>query len=168
MGCTQTNPPERCTSVPPQYLFDPYKKNRAPPREGTVRLNENRFSLLGPDNILVSGKLANGGVASVHIASNPWAGSGYRMEIYGREGTLVASSNEAPNQDGLVLHGAQKGNDLAGLEILAKFTNVLEGMPRGAPFNVGQMYYQFGQSILSGDPCQPDFAAAVYAMRSAG
>ncbi|MCI0786130.1 MAG: Gfo/Idh/MocA family oxidoreductase, partial [Chloroflexi bacterium] len=28
-----------------------------------------------PDNILVSGKLANGGVGSVHIASNPWAGS---------------------------------------------------------------------------------------------
>ncbi len=39
-----------------------------------------------PDNILVSGKLASGGVASVHIASNPFAGSGYRMEIYGREG----------------------------------------------------------------------------------
>ena len=31
-----------------------------------------------PDNILVSGKLASGGVASVHIASNPFAGSGYR------------------------------------------------------------------------------------------
>ena len=123
--------------------------------------NKEMVDVTSPDNILVSGKLANGGVASVHIASNPWAGSGYRMEIYGREGTLVASSDEAPNQDGLVLHGAQKGNDLAALEVPARFTNVLEGMPRGAPFNVGQMYYQFGQSIVSGDPCQPDFAAAV-------
>jgi hypothetical protein len=26
---------------------------------------------------------------------------------------------------------------------------------------VGQMYYQFGQSILSGDECQPDFYTAV-------
>ena len=34
-------------------------------------------------------------------------------------------------------------------------------MPRGAAFNVGQMYYQFGRSIHSGDPCQPDFATAV-------
>ena len=114
-----------------------------------------------PDNILVSGRLANGGVASVHIASNPWAGSGYRMEIYGREGTLVVSSDESPNHDGVKLRGAQGGNQLPDLEIPSKFTNVLEGMPRGAPYNVGQMYYQFGQSIRSGDPCQPDFNTAV-------
>ena len=114
-----------------------------------------------PDNILVSGKLANGGVASVHIASNPWAGSGYRMEIYGREGTLVASSAESPNQDGVRLQGAQGGNQLDDLEIPDKYTYVLEGMPRGAAYNVGQMYYQFGEAIRSGEICQPDFNTAV-------
>ena len=114
-----------------------------------------------PDNILVSGKLASGGVASVHVANNPWAGSGYRMEIYGREGTLVVSSEESPNHDGLRLRGAQGGNTLEELEIPGKYTNVLEGMPRGAPYNVGQMYYQFGQSIRSGQACQPDFNTAV-------
>jgi predicted dehydrogenase len=67
------------------------------------------LEVTSPDNILVSGKLANGGVASVHIASNPWAGSGYRMEIYGREGTLVASSEESPNHDGVRL---QRGADV--------------------------------------------------------
>jgi predicted dehydrogenase len=41
-----------------------------------------------PDNVLVSGRLANGAVGSVHVAAIPFAGSGYRMEIYGREGTL--------------------------------------------------------------------------------
>ncbi|OFZ86223.1 MAG: hypothetical protein A2V78_11365, partial [Betaproteobacteria bacterium RBG_16_64_18] len=40
-----------------------------------------------PDNILVSGKLASGAVASVHVAAVPWAGGGFRMVIYGREGT---------------------------------------------------------------------------------
>ncbi len=114
-----------------------------------------------PDNILVSGRLAGGGVASVHVASNPSVGSGYRMEIYGRKGTLVASSGESPNQDGVQLSGAQGNNKLEALEIPGRFTNVLEGMPRGAPYNVGQMYYQFGQSIRSGDPCQPDFNTAV-------
>ena len=123
--------------------------------------NKQMVDVTSPDNILVSGRLANGGVASVHIASNPWAGSGYRMEIYGREGTLVASSNESANHYGVVLQGAQGGNDLAGLEIPAKYTNVLEGMPRGAAFNVGQMYYRFGESIRTGDPCHPDFATAV-------
>ncbi len=113
-----------------------------------------------PDNILVSGRLANGGVASVHIASNPWAGSGYRMEIYGREGTLVASSAESPNHYGVRLQGAQGGDQLDDLEIPSKYTYVLEGMPRGAAYNVGQMYYQFGEGIRSGETCQPDFNTA--------
>ena len=122
---------------------------------------DQKVDVTSPDNILVSGKLANGGVASVHVANNPWAGSGYRMEIYGREGTLVVSSEESPNQDGLRLRGAQGRNNLEELEIPGKFTNVLEGMPRGAPYNVGQMYYQFGQAIQSGVACQPDFNTAV-------
>jgi predicted dehydrogenase len=46
-----------------------------------------------PDNILVSGKLASGAVASVHVAAVPWAGGGFRMVIYGREGTLMATGN---------------------------------------------------------------------------
>lgn len=119
------------------------------------------LDVTSPDNILVSGKLANGGVASAHIASNPWAGSGYRMEVYGREGTLVVSSEESPNHDGVRLQGVQGGNKLEDLEIPGKYTYVLEGMPRGAPYNVGQMYYLFGQSIRSGRSCQPDFNTAV-------
>jgi predicted dehydrogenase len=119
------------------------------------------LDVTSPDNILVSGKLANGGVASVHIASNPWAGSGYRMEIYGRDGTVVVSSEESPNHDGVRLQGAQGGNKLEDLEIPGKYTYVLEGMPRGAPYNVGQMYYLFGQGIRSGHSCQPDFNTAV-------
>ena len=122
---------------------------------------QQKVAVTSPDNILVSGKLANGGVASVHVASNPWAGSGYRMEIYGRDGTLAVSSEESPNHDGLRLQGARGGNVLEDLEVPGKYTYVLEGMPRGAPYNVGQMYYQFGQGIRSGENCQPDFNAAV-------
>ncbi len=114
-----------------------------------------------PDNILVSGRLAGGGVASAHIASNPWAGSGYRMEIYGRDGTLVASSDESPNHDGVRLQGAQGGDHLEDLAIPARYTYVLEGMPRGAAYNVGQMYYEFGRGIREGNASQPDFDEAV-------
>ena len=114
-----------------------------------------------PDNILVSGRLANGGVASVHIASNPWAGSGYRMEIYGREGTLEASSEESPQLNDVSLRGAKGSNTLEELQIPARFSYVLEGMPQGSPYNVGQMYYLFGQAIRSGETCQPNFDTAV-------
>ena len=122
---------------------------------------EQFVEVTSPDNILVSGKLQSGGVASVHVASNPWAGSGYRMEIYGSEGTLVASSDESPNHFGTRLQGVQRGNRLEELTIPTQYTYVLEGMPRGAPYNVGQMYYQFGRGIREGDGCQPDFDEAV-------
>ena len=96
------------------------------------------MDIISPDNILVSGKLASGGVASVHIASNPFAGSGYRMEIYGREGTLIALSGESSNHDRVRLQGAQGSDQLEDLPIPPQYTFVLEGMPHGAAYNVGR------------------------------
>ena len=46
------------------------------------------LDVTSPDNVLLSGRLANGAVVSVHVGAIPFAGSGYRMEIYGRDGTL--------------------------------------------------------------------------------
>ncbi len=114
-----------------------------------------------PDNILISGRLKDGGVASVHVASNPWAGSGLRMEVYGSKGTLAATSVDSPQLRKMELRGVQGPGELQPMETPARLVNVLESMPRGEAFNVGQMYYQFGQSIRSGQDCQPDFAAAV-------
>lgn len=115
-----------------------------------------------PDNILVSGKLANGGVASVHVAVVPWSDSGLRLEIYGREGTLMADSEDSPQLGATRIRGAKTGDEaLTDLEIPARHVYVLEGMPPGAPYNVGQMYYLFGQAIRSGERCEPDFDTAV-------
>ena len=83
------------------------------------------------------------------------------MEIYGREGTLVATSEDSPQLDAVELQGAQKGDTLEDLEIPARFTDVLEGMPQGAPYNVGQLYYKFGQAIRSEGNGHPDFDTAV-------
>lgn len=120
-----------------------------------------RLPVTSPDNVLVSGRLRNGGVAAAHIASNPWAGSGLRMEIYGSAGTLTATSADSPQLSDLTLAGVQGRGGLQPLPIPARLTDVLEGMPQGEPFNVGQMYYQFGQAIRSGGSAQPDFATAV-------
>jgi predicted dehydrogenase len=119
------------------------------------------LDVTSPDNILISGRLANGAVASIHVASAPWAGNGYRMEIYGREGTLVASSHDSPQLREVRLQGAQGGNILQELKVPARYTYVLEGMPQGEPYNVGQMYYLFGQAISSGKVAEPDFDTAV-------
>ena len=54
------------------------------------------LDVTAPDNIIISGWLANGAVVSSHVGHIPFAGSGYRMEIYGRAGTLVASGEDSP------------------------------------------------------------------------
>ena len=115
-----------------------------------------------PDNVLVSGRLANGGVASLHVAANPWVGSGYRMEVYGRDGTLVASGPNSPQLVDIQLQGAKAGEKrLHDIAIPSQYIYVPAGMPRGEPYHVGQMYALFGQAIRSGKPCQPNFDTAV-------
>lgn len=115
-----------------------------------------------PDNILISGNLNGGAVASVHVASVPWADSGYKLEVFGREGTLVASSSDSPQLGDVRLQGAKLADQgLQDLSVSSKHVNVLEGMPAGAPYNVGQMYYQFGQAIRSGQGHNADFDTAV-------
>jgi predicted dehydrogenase len=110
-----------------------------------------------PDNILVSGRLASGAVASVHVASIPWAGSGYRMEIYGREGTLIATSDESPQLGNVQIQGAKAKGTLETLDIPSHYRYVPEAMPQGAPYNVGQLYTLFAKAIRSGD-CSPSYA----------
>ena len=115
-----------------------------------------------PDNILVSGRLIGGGVGSVHVASVPWSDSGYKLEVYGREGTLVADSEDSPQLGDVRLRGAKNDDGaLQVMEVPSRLVWVLEGMPTGAPHNVGQMYYQFGQAIRTGIPCEPNFDTAV-------
>ena len=115
-----------------------------------------------PDNILVSGKLASGAVASVHVAAVPWAGSGFRMVIYGREGTLVATGNVSSQRGEMLrLQGAQRSHELSDLAIPERFVYVPADFPRGDPFNVGQMYALFAEAIRTGQSRLPTFDTAV-------
>lgn len=104
-----------------------------------------------PDNILVSGQLARGAVASVCVGAVPWGGPGFRMEIFGREGAIIATGNISSQRGEMLrVQGAQKSQTLKDLEIPARFNHVPESFPRGDPFNVGQMYALFAQSIRAG------------------
>lgn len=114
-----------------------------------------------PDNILVNGVLENGAVASVHVAAVAWAGSNFRMEIYGSEGTLAASGNDAPQRSPVVLRGAFGNEPLRELDIPARLACAGPDVPAGPPYNVSQMYVRFAQDIRSGNGGQPDFDTAV-------
>ena len=50
---------------------------------------EETMDVTTPDNVLVSGKLANCAVVSVHVDSIPWHGSDPQIQVFGREGTMA-------------------------------------------------------------------------------
>jgi predicted dehydrogenase len=120
-----------------------------------------RVDVTSPDNILVNGALASGAVASVHVSAVPWTGSGYRMEIYGSEGTLVAAGEDAPQHTHLHLYGARGNEPLRELDVPSRFEYVAPDMPAGEPYNVGQMYSRFARAIRTGEVDHPDFDTAV-------
>jgi predicted dehydrogenase len=119
------------------------------------------LDVTSPDNVLVSGRLASGAVASVHIGAIPFAGSGYRMEIYGRDGTLVVSGEDSPQLSAVSLHGAKGGNKLEPIPVPERFTVAAAGTPSGEAANVGQMYTLFARAIRDRASHHPDFETAV-------
>jgi predicted dehydrogenase len=115
-----------------------------------------------PDNVLVSGKLVSGAVASVHVGAVPFAGGGVRMEFFGREGTLVATGSVSSQRGEMLrVQGARGTQQLSDLPIPERFDAVPADFPRGDPFNVGQMYSLFAEAIRSGVNRAPTFDTAV-------
>ena len=115
-----------------------------------------------PDNVRVCGQLESGASASVHVAAVPWASGGFRMEIYGREGTLVTTGSVSSQRGEMLrVQGAQGSHELRDLTIPERFLYVPADFPPGDPFNVGQMYALFAEAIRTGQSRLPTFDIAV-------
>ena len=115
-----------------------------------------------PDNVRVSGELESGAAASVHVGAVPWAGAGFRMEIYGREGTIVTTGTVSSQRGEMLrVQGTQGTQALEDLSIPDRFVYVPDDFPRGDPFNVGQMYSLFADTIRTGQNHLPTFDTAV-------
>lgn len=122
------------------------------------------IAVTAPDTVLLSGELESGAVASVHVGPVPWAPTGYRMEIYGTEGTLVVSGQESSQRHEPKLQGARRSQELRDLAIPeGRFSYVPKDFPRGTPFHVGQMYHLFAQAIHQGQAPErlPTFETAL-------
>ena len=115
-----------------------------------------------PDNVRVSGELESGAAASVHVGAVPWAGSGFRMEVYGREGSLVTTGSVSSQRGEMLrVQGARGSHELQDLDIPERFVYVPPDFPQGDPFNIGQMYALFAEAIRTGQNRAPDFDVAV-------
>ena len=62
-----------------------------------------------PDNIMIQGRLESGAVVSAYVGVHPYHGSGYRFEIYGKEGTLMMiGGGEAGQEENRKIMGGKK------------------------------------------------------------
>ena len=123
---------------------------------------EQLVDVTSPDNVRVSGQLERGAAASVHVGAVPWAGSGFRMEIFGREGTLITTGSVSSQRGEMLrVQGAKGSHDLQDLVIPEGFIYVPDDFPKGDPFNVGQMYALFAEAIRTGQSRLPTFDDAV-------
>jgi predicted dehydrogenase len=120
------------------------------------------IDVTSPDNILVNGVLANGGLASIHIGSMPANGSGWRLEIYGREGSIHLNGASQAQMGTHRVYGARGGQTLERLNVPDKYNLLPEGSAEGQAFNVGQGYARLADAIQNRSPqIDPDFALAL-------
>lgn len=114
-----------------------------------------------PDHVALTGVLEGGALASVHVATVPHNATGFRMEIYGRKGTIIATTRGSPQRDAAELAGAQGNAKLAPLPVPDRYLEVPAATPVGPPRNVGHLYLRMERAIREGVPPQPDFDVAV-------
>ncbi len=114
-----------------------------------------------PDAITVAGRLASGAEVAIHIASVPWNPSGARLEIFGREGTLVVRPRGSMNIGPSQLFGSRGGGPLEEMAVPERLVVVPEDTPAGSPRNVAQAYVRFSEALRGRHGFDPDFEMAV-------
>src|SRR5581483_4688750 len=114
-----------------------------------------------PDHVAVHGRFEDGGIATIDVSSVPWHPSGFRLEVYGTDGTIVGSASQA-QATGIRLQRARKGEQrLTDVPIPADLRWVPPEVPDGTPFSVAQMFRRFADGIREGSHPAPTFDDAV-------
>src|SRR5712671_1392062 len=124
------------------------------------------IQMTSPDQVLISGVLQSGAVASVHLKGGTTNGTGFMFEIHGTEGDLAIVPTD-PLQATYIqvseftVRGAQAGKPLADLSIPESYRWVPPAVPAGLPYNVAQLYMRMAEGIREGRSVSPDFDVAV-------
>src|SRR5207245_7997143 len=91
-----------------------------------------------PDSISVVGRMASGAEVSVNVAAVPSTPGGNRMEIYGREGAMVARAGGSLNPRPSAGHAGKGKELLVSMPVPSKYKVAPEGTPAGPAYNVAQ------------------------------
>jgi predicted dehydrogenase len=114
-----------------------------------------------PDSISIAGVLESGAEVSVQVAAMPFNTSGTRLEIYGRDGTMVLSAPRSFNIGPSVLYAARGNDSLAEMQVPDKYTFVPKGTPTGSAYNVAQAYARAADAFRADADFEVDFDLAV-------
>ena len=120
------------------------------------------IDVTSPDTISVVARTHGGAETTMQIATVPSGGSEFRLEIYGTAGRLVLTTNPGLKQ-GLEkrLSGAKGKGALAELPIPDRLKLVPPAPDASRSVNVAQAYVRYAQARAAGQPCDPDFDAAL-------
>jgi len=115
-----------------------------------------------PDNVMITGRLENGGVVSAYVGVQPYHGSEYRMEIYGDEGTLVLAGSGGGREQLQITGGRKDDQELEAIPIPDRLNWVpAEVQSAGPAYEVGQMWVNFASAIRTNTTIEPDFNHAL-------
>ena len=125
---------------------------------------KNYVDVTSPDNIMIQGRLEGGAIVSAYVGVHPYHGTGYRLEIYGTEGTLaMIGGGEAGEEVKRKIVGGRKDDKtLQEIPVPERLKWVPEEVRNGGPsYDVGQMWVKFAEAIRTGTRIEPDFDSAV-------
>ena len=117
-----------------------------------------------PDNIFVQGRLQSGAVVNACCGVQPYHGSGHRLEIYGKDGTLmmIGGGEGGEERRRKLLGGHKDDKSLQELTVPERLMSVPEAVRNaGAAYDVAQLWVRFAEAIRAGAPIDPDFDHAV-------
>ncbi|MEK6593796.1 MAG: Gfo/Idh/MocA family oxidoreductase [Pseudomonadota bacterium] len=117
-----------------------------------------------PDNIMIQGRLESGAIVSASVGVHPYHGSGYRLEIYGKDGTLAMIGGGEAGQEAKrkIMGGHKDDKALQELPVPERLKWVPEEVRSAGPsYDVGQMWVRFAEAIRTGSRIEPDFDHAV-------
>jgi predicted dehydrogenase len=117
-----------------------------------------------PDNIMIQGRLEGGAIVNAYVGVHPYHGTGHRLEIYGKEGTLaMIGGGEAGDEKNRKIMGGHKDDKtLQQLTVPDRLKTVPEAVQNtAASYDVGQMWVRFAEAIRNGGSFEPDFDHAV-------
>jgi len=116
-----------------------------------------------PDQVQVRGTLGCGASFTAHFAYVPAHASGWRLEVYGERGTLVATSpGPAMVMPNRVEGGTVDDRALQELPVPGRLISVPPEVPSdSSAFHVAHLYRRLAESIRTGAPLDPSFDTAL-------